>query len=179
MDTSQQALSTSPKTSVAYQALELAEGRVIELTSSLAGAQRQFECAEKHRDLVTRQLDAQKEDYGKLGRQLQKVVPSGFSTPLKSEPYCSALASIDCPTISGSFACSPWPHTFAPHRGFSPPLVMCFLVRLATGTVPSPHMQQLQNHAGPPDWFEHLQHPPSVHFPSADQLWFLAAQNPC
>ena len=102
MDTLQQALSTSLKTSVAYQALELAEGRVIELTSSLAGAQRQFECAEKHRDLVTRQLNAQKEDYGKLGRQLQKVVPLRIFNPPQVRSLIAVLFEV--PTALQSLA---------------------------------------------------------------------------
>ena len=73
--------------SVVHQALELAEGRVNELTASLTDAQLQFECAEKHRALALRQLDAQEEDFGKLGRHLQKVSPQYFITPPSLDPY--------------------------------------------------------------------------------------------
>ena len=66
--------------SAVHQALELAEGRVNELTASLTDAHLQFECAEKHRALALRQLGAEEEDFGKLGRHLKKVVPHGFIT---------------------------------------------------------------------------------------------------
>lgn len=72
---------------VVHQALELAEGRVNELTASLTDAHLQFECAEKHRAQALRQLDAQEEDFGKLGRHLQKVVPQCFITPPSLDPY--------------------------------------------------------------------------------------------
>lgn len=84
---------------------ELAQGRVHELTSHLADAQHQYACAEEHRALAQKQLDAQGEDFGKLGRHLQKVALPTSYPPVLSAPRPPSLApaSLLTPPTSSLF----------------------------------------------------------------------------
>ena len=63
------------------QELEASQGQVSELVSLLSDAQKQLGRAERHRALAREQLDAQEQDFGRLGRDLQKVLPSSLFCP--------------------------------------------------------------------------------------------------
>ena len=67
-------------TSPFVQALVSAQQRNFELEGLLYEAQTKIGCAAKHRKSAQKQLDAQEQDFEKLGQRLK--VPPFFSTPL-------------------------------------------------------------------------------------------------
>ena len=61
---------------VAVQALEATQQQVAELQGLLKDVQLKFDCADQHRKSAQKQLEAQDEDFEKLGRRLKVQPPA-------------------------------------------------------------------------------------------------------
>ena len=92
---------------ILIQALTAAQQRNSELEGLLADAQAQLGCAVKHRKSAQQQLDAQEEDFERLGQRLKVLLPSSFHLPHPNLTVTPVLY----PSILETFAKSP----AAPH----------------------------------------------------------------